>query len=262
MGNVDLDFNPSTPVFDANMALGRRHDRPVNVDSLEDTKKEMERAGVGRGLVYAPHAAIYDSGEGNLSLINAIRGSDEFVPQFVCNPSFDDLEEMSTHVDTEDVRSVRMLPGIHNYPFLPWMIGPWLDWLAETGIPVWLPVEHELLGPIPGTYPVDPRDIYNTLSARPEIRAVLSEVKYSDASWALALVRSLPNLDFEISRFVTVGGVNSVVDAIGPERVLFGSRFPDQALSPQLFHLHHTDLGMDALQAICAGNLERLLGMV
>jgi predicted TIM-barrel fold metal-dependent hydrolase len=74
-------------------------------------------------------------------------------------------------------------------------------------------------------------------------------------------VRSLPNLDFEISRFVPGGGITSVVDAIGPERVLFGSRFPDSAISPQLFSLHRNGLSEDALRAICAGNAERLMGI-
>ncbi len=261
MGNIDLDFKPSVPVFDANMSLGRRHDKPVNVDSVQDARSEMDRAGIGRALLYAPHAAIFDSGEGNRALIETIGGSDDFAPQFVCNPSFDDLGEVMAHVDAEGVRSVRMFPGLHNYPFRPWVVGPWLDWLAETGIPVWLPVEHELVGPLPGTYPIDPRDIHDTLAERPDVRAVLSEAKYNDASWALPLVQGLPNLDFEISRFVPGGGLTSVIDAIGPERVLFGSRFPDSALSPQLFSLHRSGLSTDALRAICAGNAERLLGV-
>ena len=66
--------------------------------------------------------------------------------------------------------------------------------------------------------------------------------------------------DFELSRFVVTGGITSAVEAIGPERVLFGSRFPDMAMSPQLYSLHHCGLSMDALAAICAGNAERLLG--
>ena len=118
-----------------------------------------------------------------------------------------------------------------------------------------------MFGPLPGAYPIDPRDIYDTLSERPDVQAVLCEAKYNDASWALPLVRSLPNLDLEVSRFVLGGGITSAVDAIGPERVLFGSRFPDSAMSPQLFSLHRSGLSMDALQAICAGNAERLLGV-
>ena len=57
MGEVDLRFRPSVPVFDANMALGRRHDRRVLFDSVEDALREMDRAGVDRALVYSTVAA-------------------------------------------------------------------------------------------------------------------------------------------------------------------------------------------------------------
>ena len=62
---VDLDFRPEVPAFDANAALGRRHDRRVSKDSAAELLAEMDRAGVQRALVYAPHAAAYDSTEGN-----------------------------------------------------------------------------------------------------------------------------------------------------------------------------------------------------
>ncbi len=230
----------------------------VSVDSADGARAEMERAGISRAIAYAPHAAAYDSGEGNAMLMDAVRGSHDLLPQFVCNPASDDLAKTAAHVEAEGVRSVRMLPGLHNYPFRPWVVEPWLDWLADARIPVWLPVEYDLLGAV---YSLDPRDVYDTLSERQDVRAVLSEAKYHDASWALPLVRSLPNLDFELSRFVVTGGITSAIEAIGPERVLFGSRFPDSAMSPQLYSLHHCGLDDDDLRAICADNAERLLGL-
>ena len=57
------------PVFDADVALGRRHDRRVAVDSVEGTLEEMDRSGVDRAHVYAPHAAGYDSTHGNELLV-------------------------------------------------------------------------------------------------------------------------------------------------------------------------------------------------
>lgn len=258
MGDIKLDFKPSVPVIDTNISLGRRHDMPVSVESITGTRNEMKRAGINIAVAHSPHAITYDSGEGNRMLMETIRDSPDFMPQFVCNPSFDNLDEIALHVESEGVRSIRMLPSLHNYPFRSWIVGPWLDWLAETGIPVWLPVEHQLLG---NTYPIDPRDIYDTLSDRKDVTAVLSEVKYNDASWALPLVKNLPNLDMEISRFVVTGGITSAVEAIGPDRVIFGSRFPYSAMSPQLYHLHHCGLSSEALQAICFGNANRLLGI-
>ena len=65
MGKVDLNFKPEVPVFDANIALGRRHNRRVKIDNLEGTIKAMAHSGVDRALAYSPHAATFDSKDGN-----------------------------------------------------------------------------------------------------------------------------------------------------------------------------------------------------
>ena len=256
MGQVDLNFKPSVDVFDANVALGRRHDRRVNVDTAKGTLKEMDRAGIGRALVYAPHAATYDSQDGNRLLVNTIAGEPRLVPQFVCHPGFDDLESFGAQVKEAGVRSVRMFPKLHNYPFRDWVVDPWLRWLEQEGIPVWLPVDHDLKG----SNEIDPRDVYDTVSERPDLIVVLSEVRYTDFPWAIPLLRHLPNLHVEVSRFVLAGGIESLLGAVGEERILFGSRFPESAMAPQLYSIHRSGLSAEALVLVCAGNLDRLLG--
>ena len=256
MGQVDLDFKPSVPVFDANMALGRRHDRRVPVDTVEETLRLMDMAGIGRALVYAPHAATYDSQDGNRLLMTTIDGESRLVPQFVCNPSFDGFDDFIGDLDAHGVRSVRMLPAVHNYPFRDWVVGPWLEWLAGEGIPLWMPVDHEVRGR-PNS--LDPAELHKTVERHPTLTVVLSEVKYADFSWAMPMLRSLPNVHIELSRFVITGGIESAMEAVGDQRILFGSRFPDSSMAPQLYSLHRAGLSEDSLRAICAGNLERLL---
>jgi predicted TIM-barrel fold metal-dependent hydrolase len=254
---VDLNFKPSVPVFDANVALGRRHDRAVKVDSVEGTLEVMDQSGVDRALVYAPHAATYDSRDGNGLILETIQGEPRLVPQFVCNASFDDLDSTAAQIREQGVGSVRMLPRLHNYPFRDWVVGPWLDWLASERIPLWLPVDHEVRN---RPAELDPRDIHDTVEAHTDLTVVLSEVRYADFSWAMPLLKSLPNVYIEISRFVITGGIESLMESIGEERILFGSRFPDSAMAAQLYSLHHSELNKETLEAICSGNLDRLLG--
>ena len=249
MGNVDLDFRPSVPVFDANVALGRRHDRRVRVDTVEGTLKAMSRVGVGRALVYSPHAASFDPGDGNLVLLEMIEGEPRLVPQFVCIPS-DDLESFAAGVKERGVRSVRLLPKLHNYPFRDWVVKPWLRWLAAEDIHLWIPSEQ-----------IDPSELHETLTEHRDLNVVLAEVPYRHAAWALPLLRSLPNLHVEMSWFLTTDGVSKLMDAVGDRRILYGSRFPDSAMGPHLYHLHRCGLSESSLAAICSGNLERMLGM-
>lgn len=258
MGQVDLDFKPSAPVFDACVALGRRHDRTVAVDTVEGTLEAMGRAGVGRALAYSPHAAFFDSEDGNRLLMEMIAGEPSLVPQFVCNPARDDLNAFATEVAEHGVRAVRMAPMLHGYPFQEWVVRSWLDWLEETRVPLWLPASYESHG---STVDIDPSQVYETLSGRPNLKAVLSGVHYRHVSWAAPLLRGVPSLSGDLSWLYNTGGIPEFVDAIGAGRVLYGSRFPEAPMAPALYYLHRCGLSEAALTAICSGNLVELLGM-
>ena len=258
MGEIDFHFKPSVPVFDANIALGRRHDRRVNVDSSDETLRAMDRAGVTRAIVYTPHALGYDSLEGNRYLLELIEGENRFVPQFVCNPSYDDLDLIKTDVRENHIKSVRMMPAVHHYPFRDWVVKPWLDWLASERIPLWIPVKYDFLHV---EHTVDAHELHETLEAHPDVNFVLCEAQYHEMSWVMPLLRSLPNIYIEISRTINTDAMMRMLDAVGEERILFGSRFPDGSISPMLYGLHRYGLSAESLYAICAGNLEKLLDM-
>ena len=262
MGEVDLRFRPSVPVFDANMALGRRHDRRVLFDSVEDALREMDRAGVERALVYSTVAATDPIG-GNRWLEATLENEPRLVPQLVGSPARDDLERFAGAMAAGEASSMRMLPALHGYPLRQWVVGEWFEWASAARVPVWLPVNYgaprrgEVLGYLDE---FDPSALYDTLSDFPDLNVVLTEVQYAQAPWALALMKALPNLHMEISRFVSTDGVAKLLGIAGESRVLFGSRFPDSPLAAQLYHLHRYGLPESTLRAICAGNLERLLG--
>ena len=263
MSLAELEFRPSVEVFDANVVLGRRHDRRVTVDSARGVLAEMERVGVQSALVYSPHAAAFDSRDGNRLLLDVIRGESRLVPQFVCNPSFDDLDPFARWVEDSGVRSIRMLPRLHRYPLVDWVVKPWLQWAASESIPIWMPVRYGVparRADLSHADDLDPSSLYDILAAHPEVSVVLCEVQYRHANWALKLLESLPNLFIELSRFVGTDGVSAVLEAAAPERVLFGSRFPESPMAAQLYYLHNCGLDEHTLAAICSGNLERLLG--
>ena len=252
-----LNFAPSVPVFDANIALGRRNDRRVAIDTPEDTLKEMRSNGISRALVYSPTAASATL-NGNRLLLEATESESSLVPQFIFNPSVDDLHTFATRVNEAKVRSVRMLPTKHNYPFCDWVVGSWLEWLASEQISVWIPTNY---GWPAMPHEINYTEIYDVLVGHPNVPVVLAEVQYAEACWAMPLLKRLPNLYVEISRFVRTDGVCQLIDLMGPDRILYGSRFPDSPIAAQLYYLHHCGLSQETLEAICAGNLKRLLGI-
>lgn len=248
MGKVDLDFKPSVPVFDACVSLGRRYDRYVRVDNVADTIAVMDRAGVERAVVYTPHAVDFDSIDGNAYLMEMIAGQSRFVPQFAVNPAFDSLDAIGASMRKHGARSLRIAPKFHRYPFREWVLQPFFDWLEKNNTPVWISAEE-----------IEPAEFHATMAARPNVKVVLSQVHYNHKSWADPLLRSLPNLSIEVSRTIQPYAFNRLIDAIGAERLMFGSRFPDSAMAPPLYFLHRSGLSQSQLSAICGGNLERLL---
>ena len=248
MGEVDLHFKSSVPTFDACVALGRRFDRYVREDTVEGTLDVMDKAGVEKALVYSPHSIDFDAEEGDALLMEQIQGQTRLVPQFAVNPSYDDMEAFGATLHELGVRSVRMAPEKHRFPFRDWVVGPWLEWLASEKLPLWL-----------DSMQFDPVDLHDTVKKFPDTQIVLSEVHYSHIGWAMPVLKSLPNLSIEISRFLIPDGVNMLIDAVGHERVLFGSRFPDSPMAPMLYSLHRSGLTDEELRAICSGNLEKLL---
>lgn len=256
MGTVDLDFKPSIPVFDGNVALGRRHDRRVKVDNSNDLLTEMKKVGVGKALVYSPHAVTYDSYIGNGDLMEMIDGHDNLVPQFVCNPVFDDFKQFTNQVESLDVRAIRMTPMVHNYPFQDWILDKWFDWAASKQIPIWLPASTEFLWE---RTDIEPSDVYAIAAAHPDVPIILSEVHYRSIGWTLPMLKSLPNIYIDLSWWYVTDGLTTLVKLIGEERVIFGSRFPDASMAPMLYSLDRYGFEKKILAAICSGNLERLL---
>ena len=133
-------------------------------------------------------------------------------------------------------------------PFVDWIYGEALSWLAAEGLPLWVS-----LADTPGT------EIMSTLTAFPELPTVLLGAHYSTALMVGPLLRRLPRAHLELSRYEQIGGVEALLAEFGAGRLLYGSYHPRYAMGPVLFYLHHLRCGEDELACLCAGTLERLL---
>ena len=75
------------------------------------------------------------------------------------------------------------------------------------------------------------------------------------------LMRQSPNLWLDTSGYRTHRGVEYLSNAVGADRLVFGTQLPWQAVGPPHAELMYADIDNDARQAIGASNLERLLAM-
>ena len=243
-----LDFRPRVPVFDANIGVGHRHDRPSPCPDPDSLLEEMDRHGVGRGLVYHLQGERISPFEGNEAL--AEWEHEALFPQWMAGPSGDSLRQLQSLHGGGRLRSVRLLNTEEcRIPFVDWVYGELLAWLDAEGVPLWVS-----LADTPAV------EVMETLRRYPGLRTVLVGAHYSHSAVLAPMLKGLPNASLELSRFENLGGIEALVAEFGAGRFLYGSFFPRYAMGPMLFYLHHIALDNDALAAICSGNLERLLG--
>jgi predicted TIM-barrel fold metal-dependent hydrolase len=246
-------FRPSTTVYDCNVALGRRHDRLVAYDRREDLKRIMSEAGISKALVYNPYGAHFGTTEGNRFLLEEIGGDPNLIPQFVVNLATDDLDEVRDLVAQSRVRSLRVFPATQHYPLVHWIADPWLEWMAGAGMSLWISMGHRP--------EVDGRDLYDTARRHPGVPFVLAGSHYANYPVVWPLVRALDNIHFDLSRFDIPHGIQRMIGRIGVGRLLYGSDFPEVDPEPYLHYLHRAELDQAELDAICHGNLARLLAL-
>jgi len=109
--------------------------------------------------------------------------------------------------------------------------------------------------------PVDLTPLPAAAAAHPSVNIVVANVKNGEAA-ALARPGDLaPSVYFEMSHIESVNGVKTTADAVGVERVLFGTHAP--YYYPEAAHLKvftESELSPAKIAAISHENAERLLG--
>lgn len=239
-------FKPSVPVIDGHAVLGRRHDARVSFDTPEDLIAVMDRNGIDRAVVYHRYAVEYDTVAGNAQLMDSIGDYPRLIPQWIANMASDEIGRFRQDVR---IRSVRVCPKNHQYPFVPYVAGPWLEWLRDAGLALWVSADE-----------IDSRDLYQTASAFPSVRFVLSAVHYGHFAFVWPLCAALSNLYIELSRLDIMDGARMFADRAGVHRLTFGSFYPELDPGPYLYYLHRCGFDREALKAICHDNLVGLLG--
>ena len=73
------------------------------------------------------------------------------------------------------------------------------------------------------------------------------------------LIERYPRFYVDTTRYECDGGIAAFCRKYGPERMLFGSGFPDIPFFGGVLTLMHADIPDGAKEAIAGGNLRRLL---
>jgi hypothetical protein len=246
----ELSFKPRVPVFDANIGVGHRPNQVSPFDDPEALLAEMARHGVERAVIHHRQAVFRSPVEGNEELIEWAAGYELFSLQWVLGATGDSLRQLQEQHAAGRVQSVRLHATIHGkLPFADWLYGPALEWLVSARLPLWISLAD-----------TEPAEVMATLRLIPELVTVLLGAHYVHAALVRPLLRQLPGACLELSRYEVLGEVEALLEEFGADRFVYGSFYPRYAMGPMLYYLHHLRCSETELAALCAGNLERLLG--
>lgn len=246
-----LRFSPRVPVIDANVCVGNPHTGPAVFQNAAELFDEMAFHGVDRAVVYHVQTEEISPVDGNSFLNDWLDTDGRLIPQWSIMPTDDSLAQIQNLHREGRVRCLRLYNSTAaGLPFQPWAYDVLLDWLSDTGIPLWIPLQEN-----------DPHELVTTLQTFPNVKTVLVGAHYTHALIIRPLLRSLPNASLELSRYEPIGEIEALRDKFGAERLIYGSWYPRYAMGPMLYYLHQTSLSEKELAAVCSDNVRRLLGL-
>ena len=243
-----MKFSARVPVFDANVGVGHRHDRPAPFESPTDLLKEMDRHGVERALIYHVQGESISSIDANRALTQWLEDG-RLSPQRVLGTDDDSLGQRRDLRADGRLNCVRLYDAGGSVPLVDRVYGESFDWLSSEGIPLWISLVDAAT-----------KEVVEMLRPFPDLDVALLGAHYVHASLVRGILRTLPRARLELSRYEVLGGAEALVREFGAHRLLYGSYYPRYAMGPMLYYLHQLDFTEMELAAVCAGNLQDLLG--
>lgn len=249
---------------DCNLYIGRPAmqktcNQEVTVAAL---RAELSDLGVEGGLVSHVVAREYHPAVGNDLLMQAIAGRPEFAASWVLLPhhtgEMPEPEPLVAAMLQQGVRAAKVFPAIaggagHRFHLHPYVVGPLLRELERYRIPLFI---DYLLG---RRDDVDWREVAEVCDRHPRLPVVLVRSSGRSNRMLIPLMKALPNLHMETSFYHTHRGLEALVDAVGPDRILYGSNYPYGTLPGPVFRVAHSQIPTDAKRLIAGENLRRLL---
>lgn len=249
-------------IIDTNAHLGHWPFRKLAHSDADGLLKLMDGYGITQAWVGAYEGVFYrDCGQANRDLLAEIAGhEDRLVPWAAINPNFPGWQDDLAEAVGAGMAGVRLYPNYHDYALLDECSLELLAELQARALPV--AIYHKL---------VDERLHHWHCKVPPTEMTIAPLVERFPALTIICCGVGLPMLGqpkqappvgrvyVETSRVEGAGGIASLVEVIGAERVLFGSHAPYFYLEAGLLKLVESGLPKDQRQALLYGNACRIL---
>jgi uncharacterized protein len=223
---------------------------------LSDSLVELLRNEDAAGIEYAVVMPIPIDRPNNRALFETVRGERRVLPCCQVNPNLGDdaVREFEVAATEWGMRMLKLMPLVYNCPTTSPQTRVLMDKAREFGTIVNIHSGGNLCHPL---------EIGALCRRYPEVPVIMDHMGYRyDLRDAILAVEDNPNLYLgtTIASFEP-SFIKRAIDAVGPERVIFGSNLPLLYSDLAVESIRRGKFGREVEDLVLGGNLARLYGM-
>jgi len=244
----------SCPVYDLHGHMG-----PVSGIHLPDCQVEamvrgMKKAGVAK-LIFSHHAALMAPDIGNQASEAAVRKYPDFFRAYLAfNPHYPEIfqQEISSW-DNKIFAGLKFLADYHRVSVADERYKIAWEFAEVRKLPV-------LLHTWGGSSYDGPEQIRQVASRYPDCPMLLGHSCHGEWKKAISLVREFPNIYLELCAVLDERGIlEQLVEAVGSERIVFGTDFPWFSYSYYIGAVLDARITEEERRRIFSENAERIM---
>lgn len=237
---------------DCNCSFGRPARPPMRYAATASALvRELDRCGIDSALAYHANQRFASPATWNPVAANATKQTARLMPVWAILPEscgeLPPAADLVADMERHGVGALWAFPQEHRYRLDGRSFPELFPLMAQRGIPLF--AKENLT------------ELARLLEDCPDLRVVaVNQGPHSLDRHLRPLMDAFPNLYVETSGLLVEGLIEGLCERYGPERLLFGSAFPDNCAGGAQLRLARAGITEAARRAIAGENLERLLG--
>jgi predicted TIM-barrel fold metal-dependent hydrolase len=244
--------------FDCHAEFGRRMTpNPIQRATAPELAALLGEIGVGRALVLHPAQYEHHPAVGNARVAEETRGVPGLHPAWALLPpqleELGDVDAFLAAMREGGARALWAFPDQHRFHLTMTALGPLIEAMAARRIPLLLKTSD--------ASKVNWGSVAAFLAEAPSILRVIcvTTALWGEDRYFVPIFQQHRNLHIATSTLNLEGAIPAFVRRFGPDRLLYGSSFPDRQPGGTLLAVLHSGLPDADVAAIAGGNLDRLL---
>ena len=232
----------------------------LHVRGIEETIKAMDRCGIAQIVMSHINAISYDFREGNNQLKEAVdQFPDRVVPFFALHPRYwgEVADEIKRCAGDWGWRGLKLHPDFHSYPA---NCHSALEAIAIAEAHGCIVMIHSS-DRVTSRY-ATPWMIGEVARQFPRTRIIMAHMGMMDWQEAIECAELYPNLILDTTGSVNgYGMIESAVERLGPERIIWGSDFPLMPFEIGMSKIVDCDVEQGVKERILGENIRQIMGL-